>query len=1278
MSEVTDTRSMFRNTALFNGNIDNWDVSKVADMSGMFLSATIFNRDISAWDVTSVQSMQSLFQDAVLFNQDLSAWNNRLGSLTDMDFIFSGALAFTENISGWVVTSVLSMNGSFANTTIFNRSLASWDVSNVTNMQNMFTNATGFDQSLGSWDISSVAAMNFMFNNSGMTNANYDATLIGWESLDAGETQIPTGVDLGAIGLTYCAGATAHASLMGTYGWTINDAGQQCDFITTWKTDNPGTSGNNQITIPTDGTSTYNYDVVWGDGMSDTGVTGDITHTYAGPGTYTVSISGTFPHIFFNNGGDREKILTVEQWGDIAWNSMFHAFYGCTNLTSTASDAPDLSGATVIGGVFRGASSFNGPVGNWDVSTITDMQNVFSGASSFNQPIGTWQTGNVTAMNNMFRNATAFDQDIGSWSTGGVFNMNAMFSGATSFNQNINGWTVSNVFNFSFMFSGATSFNQDLNSWVLTNANNTAFMFFNASAFNGNIGAWVPAAVTNMNAMFGGASSFNQDINNWDVGAVTNMAGMFQNATTFNQSLNSWNVANVTVMDFMFFNATSFDGNIGSWNVGAVTNMNSMFSGASSFNQDISGWTTGAVNSMAQMFLGASSFDQAISGWNVGAVTSMRQLFHNASSFNQNINGWNVSNVTDLHQAFTGATSFDQSLSGWDVRNVTTMFSMLNSTALSTANYDATLIGWQSLPSLQNGVDLGANGLTYCAGESARAALIATNLWVISGDSKNCPPPPPFIVTNTNDSGISSLRWVIDNANTMAGADVVNFNIPTTDPNYNSTDGTWTIQPVTPLPTITEELDIDAGTQPGSTNRRVIVDGQSTISLFSINIPINVDVIFSDLQIINAFSSSAGAAISIIDVFRVRADNCLFSNNESQTDGGAISDPSSSFLVLDDSDFVNNISGGAGGAIIASGSIDAIGCNFLNNQANSGNGGAIHASPVISYYLERNSFIGNTSSGNGGAITINNSSHSLWNLTFSGNTAAGNGGAIYSDGMFNGIDLRYVTIFQNTAASGGGIYMEEGSISLQNSVVASNTGGEYGQNNGNINSNGHNFVSLDPSAHFTNSGDISDTSTPLDPQLGPLVNNGITYYHPPITGSPLIDAGTNIAFISDDQTELARPQGPTEDIGSIEYCCRSSLLFLVWSLCFSPSVLFFPPFVVRRGLSSPWSSLSFDLVALCWPAFGFFPFVFFVVGGLVFSVLFLWCPPRFPLWSVGWFVFFPCAFLLSILSLPFTSAQMCWVSKFLTVKAHPLTSALSLRAQISWSNSLLKMWVVWI
>ena len=43
------------------------------------------------------------------------------------------------------------------------------------------------------------------------------------------------------------------------------------------------------------GTPTYDYDVDWGDGTSETSVTiNDKTHTYSSTGTYLVRIYGTF------------------------------------------------------------------------------------------------------------------------------------------------------------------------------------------------------------------------------------------------------------------------------------------------------------------------------------------------------------------------------------------------------------------------------------------------------------------------------------------------------------------------------------------------------------------------------------------------------------------------------------------------------------------------------------------------------------------------------------------------------------------------------------------------------------------------------------------------------------------------------------------------------------------------------------------------------------------------------------------------------------------------
>jgi hypothetical protein len=67
--------------------------------------------------------------------------------------------------------------------------------------------------------------------------------------------------------------------------------------------------------------------------------------------------------------------------------------------------------------------------------------------------------------------------------------------------------------------------------------------------------------------------------------------------------------------------------------------------------------------------------------------------------------------------------------------------------------------------------------------------------------------PATFTVLNTNDSGPDSLRQAILNANATPGADLITFNI--------GGGGVQTIEPLSPLPTITDAVTIDGTTQPG-------------------------------------------------------------------------------------------------------------------------------------------------------------------------------------------------------------------------------------------------------------------------------------------------------------------------------------------------------------------------------------------------------------------------------------------------------------------------------
>ncbi|SNR16245.1 BspA family leucine-rich repeat surface protein [Tenacibaculum jejuense] len=618
VSNITNMNSMFSSTRVFNQDIGDWDTSKVENMNLMFFRAEAFNQDIGRWDVSKVTSMWSMFGNAITFNQDIGGWD--VSSVESMNAMFSNAQVFNQDISRWNTGAVTNMGEMFIQARAFNQDIGNWDVSEVIHMFRMFQSATSFDQDISNWNISKVTSLNGMFFRAKLSITNYDALLKGWST----QTVKPNLSFDGGYS-TYCTAATERSNLETANAWDISDKGIDCStlyFITTWET----TTANESITIPSNLFETYNYSVDWGDGTVTTNETGNATHNYVIPGIHTIKISGTFPQIYFNNAGDKDKILTIEQWGDQVWSSMENAFHGCSNLniTNTSIDVPDLTNVTSTRFMFRFATSFNADIGNWNVSNVTNMSGMFIAASKFNQDIGSWDVSNVTDMSSMFSNALAFNQDISKWNVSNVTNMSSMFGAALVFNQDISTWKVGKVTAMRAMFSSARAFNQDIESWDVSNVTDMSSMFSDARVFNQDIGSWDVSNVTDMNRMFLGAQVFNQDISRWKTGAVTNMAEMFSSARAFNQDIGSWNTGEVTKMNDMFYFARAFNQDIGSWNTSKVTRMHGMFQSADVFDQDISNWDIGQVTTLDRMFnnakLSTANYDALLKGWNAQTV----------------------------------------------------------------------------------------------------------------------------------------------------------------------------------------------------------------------------------------------------------------------------------------------------------------------------------------------------------------------------------------------------------------------------------------------------------------------------------------------------------------------------------------------------------------------------------------------------------------------------------------------------------------------------------
>ncbi|MCP4521548.1 MAG: BspA family leucine-rich repeat surface protein [Cytophagales bacterium] len=292
-------------------------------------------------------------------------------------------------------------------------------------------------------------------------------------------------------------------------------------FITTWQSDNSDSNNDpSAITIPTTGGG-YNYDIYWestddaGINGTVTGVTGTIDLDFDGEeGEFRVEITGDFPRIYFNGMDDAAELIAINQWGDIQWTSMEDAFNGCTELTYAASDAPNLTGVTNLREMFRDASSFNGDLSDWDVSTITNMNSMFRDADSFNGNITTWNVTAVEDFKTMFRGASSFNQDISEWKLISATGISSMFYNANAFNQNIGEWDVSKVTSFSSVFRGASSFNQDISGWKLTSATSLSSFLRDASSFNQSLGALDISTITNLTNMLNNTAMSTENYDN--------------------------------------------------------------------------------------------------------------------------------------------------------------------------------------------------------------------------------------------------------------------------------------------------------------------------------------------------------------------------------------------------------------------------------------------------------------------------------------------------------------------------------------------------------------------------------------------------------------------------------------------------------------------------------------------------------------------------------------------------------------------------------------------
>ncbi|MCD0455440.1 BspA family leucine-rich repeat surface protein [Chryseobacterium sp. LC2016-27] len=252
----------------------------------------------------------------------------------------------------------------------------------------------------------------------------------------------------------------------------------------------------------------------------------------------------------FQNLGSIERILEVEQWGNIQWTSMYSAFTNCMNLKITATDTPNFNSVTDASYMFYKipALTVSTSIANWNVSTIKNFKGMFGGSGissndTFNPPISNWNISSAENLSQMFGGRQVFNQNLNGWNTSNVTNMSYLFHGTKAFNQPLDNWNTSMVTNMSSMFNNAV-FNQSINSWNVSNVTDISNMFHDADHFNKPLSSWNTSNIENMNGTFAGADSFNQNLGNWDLSSLTSaslaLSGTSMNCVNYSYTLAGW------------------------------------------------------------------------------------------------------------------------------------------------------------------------------------------------------------------------------------------------------------------------------------------------------------------------------------------------------------------------------------------------------------------------------------------------------------------------------------------------------------------------------------------------------------------------------------------------------------------------------------------------------------------------------------------------------------------------------------------------------------------
>ena len=311
------------------------------------------------------------------------------------------------------------------------------------------------------------------------------------------------------------------------------------DFVATWSVASDGDT----ITLPLLLSGTYSGTIDWGDSSTSSLSYVNRTHTFTTAGTYTITLIGTIEGWYFNNAGDKTKLLDVSNWGNLTITSS-RAFFGCTNFTISATDAPTVT-ATNFEYIFYNCHALGTPdLSGWDVTSVTNLQHSFR-ANNLNPIITGWIHSGVTFVSSMFLNNTAWNRSLDGQDFSGITTAYEFMRGCSGFNSSVANLSFGTNANLYGMLQSCTAFTGiGLDSWDTSNVVSFNRLFSSSANMNGDISGWDTSNATDFFYMLYGNTSFNQDISSWDINQVTSflnfMSGVTLSTVNYDALLIAW------------------------------------------------------------------------------------------------------------------------------------------------------------------------------------------------------------------------------------------------------------------------------------------------------------------------------------------------------------------------------------------------------------------------------------------------------------------------------------------------------------------------------------------------------------------------------------------------------------------------------------------------------------------------------------------------------------------------------------------------------------------